>query len=103
MYFWAPREDDLGRIGEARPNGGPSSFGSPAADAASKRRVSTTGNANERFAVGAAQSSDIQIIQTGPRSARHGRVHLVSGPERKWSSRLNASVVNGSCHAGESD
>src|SRR5580658_7605401 len=103
MCFWAPREDDPGRIGEARPHGGSSSFSSPAADSASKRRVSTTGNANERFAIVAGQSSDIQIIQPGTRSARHGHVHLVSGPDREWSSRLNTSVVNGTVHAGEID
>src|SRR5271156_582477 len=103
MYFWEPLEDDPGRIGEARPHGGSSSLRSPAVHSASKRRFSTTGNANERFAVVAAESSDIQIIQPGTRSARHGHVHLVSGPHRKWSSRFNAGVVNGGCHAGESN
>src|SRR5579863_6151049 len=66
-------------------------------------RGSTTGNANERFVVVVVQPSDTQIIQPGTRSAGHGHVHLVSGPDGKRSSRLNASVVNGTGHAGEID
>jgi hypothetical protein len=55
-WLWRQIYPPSGRIGETTPHGGSSTFRSPASDSASKRRVSTTGNANERFAVVAARS-----------------------------------------------